>query len=1125
MMHLSHSVVAAFLFLTMFAPLLRPVMPVIQSTQTTLAQPLSWIDDPPPGAPETEPSGEAGGDVNAASQTGPLFPGLFEDTWTPSAATVSADGSLHFVTEVFVSGQPEVYYVRAKDEVVLEVVNLSQNASSSMHPALQVSDTAIHVVWQDNVSGSDQIYHRWRSDGPWTQAEQITRSPGGAYAPGLFAEQDGRVSVEWVESLEDRTDRYRCTWTAFGCTGSARVASIEQAPAPLSGQSAQALRTLAFLRDGEIWTVREDGSGLRRVTNSGSRITAFTWSPDGQEFAYIYITDEDTLSCDVYIINASGSGQRRLTTDIGATRWVIDWYGDRIAFLREMATYPYVRIATVTTGGTFAYVSGDIENYGVGFDLFSHPRLRWSPNGQWIALSHGLANVVVAPGGVQRAMDVWFQPDWSGDSTHLIYADGRIRKYYPSNGSTSLLASLDSNFPTYSPDNRYIAYGIPYLRRMNSNNTGHVTLTSDSVGFMSWSSLGDKIAYSRWYGNGSPWPDIYGVYVIGSDGSGRRQVSSGYDEQPRWQPAPITFSVAGQVKDANGAGIPGVTISAGGGYATMTDVNGYYTLSGVAAGAYTITPSKSGHAFCPGTLKIAVSSDVSGQDFTGFGASVTLGFCPNPAGYKFSNSDSGWGIFPVSAYDYRRIDLITMFGQDEVCVMTGEICWIKPQANLWHVEANIRMNAGHCDGMASTSLRFFKGLDVPAHFNLNAQTPHDLALSDARRHIAYYFVEQLTDPVAAYKEQIRQNPPSVILDQLRAAIQSGASNPTTLFVRQKGEGGHAVTPYAIEDRGSGVSWVRVYDNNHPDDLARYVIIDTVNQKWSYDLGGMTWAGDAKTQTLGIVPISKYAEPPVCPWCDGSLSIAAPDNALTQEVWLSGPGHLLITDGEGRRLGYSGAQYIDEMPQAYGGFIDGGLGVEQDPIYRLPVSDSYTIFLHGETATGPGEVTISQFGPGYAAQIDSILLRPSTQDLVTITADGTAVTYQPSAAGSPTFLLALDEGSVSYELEIIRAEIDAGRRVTVSAQVASGFLSYSNAMASGSEYDLSVMRVSPTGPEWFVHNDLRVGAGDTHFVSYRGWDGEGTLTLYVDRGSNGSFDDAISLENQLRKTYLPFVVRK
>ncbi len=376
-----------------------------------------------------------------------------------------------------------------------------------------------------------------------------------------------------------------------------------------------------------------------------------------------------------------------------------------------------------------------------------------------------MANVVVAPGAVQRAIDLWFQPDWSSDSTHLIYADGRIRKYYPSSGGTSLLANLDSDFPTYSPDNRYITYGIPYLRRMNSNNTGHVTLTSDSAAFMSWSSLGDKIAYSRWYDNGSPWPDIYGVYVVGYDGSGRRQVSSGYDEQPRWQPAPIAFSVAGQVKDTNGAGIPGVTISAGGSYVTTTDVNGHYTLSGVAAGAYTITPSRSGHAFCPGNLKVTVSADLSGQDFTGFGASATLGFCPNPEGYKFSNSDSGWGSFPISAYDYRRIDLITMFGQDKVCVMTGDICWIKPQANLWHVQASLSMNAGHCDGMASTSLRFFKGLDVPAQFNLTAHTPHELALSDARRHIAYYFVEQLTEPVKAYKEQIRQNPPSVILDR------------------------------------------------------------------------------------------------------------------------------------------------------------------------------------------------------------------------------------------------------------------------------------------------------------------------------------------------------------------------
>ena len=397
----------------------------------------------------------------------------------------------------------------------------------------------------------------------------------------------------------------------------------------------------------------------------------------------------------------------------------------------------------------------------------------------------------------------------------------------------------------------------------------------------------------------------------------------------------VTYSISGRVTNASGAGISGVTVWANSSINVTTDSSGNYTLTGLAAGAYTIRPSRSGYAFCPTDRSVTVSPNVSNQDFVGFGATVTLGFCPNPNGYNFSNADGGWGSFPFSAYDYGYTDLIRMFGQDDVCWMTGPVCWVKPQADLWHLQANLAMNGGHCEGMASTSLRFFKGLDQPSTFKPNATTAHELGLGDTRRHIAYYFIEQLTDPVLAYKNQMRQNAPSVILNQLRSAMQGGAPDPTTLFVRQSGQGGHAIVPFAIEDRGSGVSWVRVYDNNHPDDLNRYVVINTTNQTWSYNLGWATWTGDSNTQTLGIVPISKYAEQPVCSWCDGSLQMAEPDNPLMQEVWFDGSGHLLVTDAQGRRLGYTGTQFLSEIPGAYGGFVDGGLGAQgEGPITLL-----------------------------------------------------------------------------------------------------------------------------------------------------------------------------------------------
>jgi len=71
------------------------------------------------------------------------------------------------------------------------------------------------------------------------------------------------------------------------------------------------------------------------------------------------------------------------------------------------------------------------------------------------------------------------------------------------------------------------------------------------------------------------------------------------------------------VTDGSGNPISGVTISDGAGHTATTDSNGNYTLSGLAAGTYTITPSKSGYTFSPTSRTVSVPPNATGQDFTG----------------------------------------------------------------------------------------------------------------------------------------------------------------------------------------------------------------------------------------------------------------------------------------------------------------------------------------------------------------------------------------------------------------------------------------------------------------------------------------------------------------------------
>ena len=61
----------------------------------------------------------------------------------------------------------------------------------------------------------------------------------------------------------------------------------------------------------------------------------------------------------------------------------------------------------------------------------------------------------------------------------------------------------------------------------------------------------------------------------------------------------------------------GVTVADGAGHSALTDNAGVYTLTGLAAGTYTLTVSKSGYSFAPAPRTVTVPPDATGQDFVG----------------------------------------------------------------------------------------------------------------------------------------------------------------------------------------------------------------------------------------------------------------------------------------------------------------------------------------------------------------------------------------------------------------------------------------------------------------------------------------------------------------------------
>ncbi len=72
---------------------------------------------------------------------------------------------------------------------------------------------------------------------------------------------------------------------------------------------------------------------------------------------------------------------------------------------------------------------------------------------------------------------------------------------------------------------------------------------------------------------------------------------------------------SGRITDGSASPVSGVLVSAGSSFSATTDTSGYYTLTNLITGTYTLTPTKSGYTFSPATRTVSVPPDATGQDF------------------------------------------------------------------------------------------------------------------------------------------------------------------------------------------------------------------------------------------------------------------------------------------------------------------------------------------------------------------------------------------------------------------------------------------------------------------------------------------------------------------------------
>lgn len=511
-----------------------------------------------------------------------------------------------------------------------------------------------------------------------------------------------------------------------------------------------------------------------------------------------------------------------------------------------------------------------------------------------------------------------------------------------------------------------------------------------------------------------------------------------------------------------------------------------------------------------------------GQSGTAGGTMLAdLGFRPESDGFAFENYGDGpyTNLTPI---EMRRI-----FGDAVCAALSGSTCTLTPPAEEWMTIMNSTMGGGHCYGFSVAALQLYlKQLKADAFGGKSSDTLKIDGNAKLQQEIAYSFIYQMLDPVRA--GEVRGTP-NEVLDQLIAYLKkgpSGGESYTIGFFKADMTGGHAVTPFAVQDRGSGQVAVLIYDNNFPK-KTREILFDRNKNTWSYEAStnpnepSSKYAGDANTKTLSLFPTTPGTPQQFCPFCAGSGSAAVPGSGsilasattaptLYNEIYLEGDpanhGHLVITDAQGKRTGFVGGKYINEIPGAdirEEMFVDDWRYTEE-PTYRIPTGVKFTITIDGTGLKKADQTEVVMIGPGYDIGVTGIDLQPGQKDTLTLSADGKSLSYKTDASESPVIIVGFDGKTADYSFAIQGVDVDGGGTINVTLDTTANTISITSAGSrKPGTYGAEISRTTSKGEEVFFHDAIPLAPDDAATFQYGNWGGNKQPMSIVIKHKNGT----------------------
>jgi hypothetical protein len=498
------------------------------------------------------------------------------------------------------------------------------------------------------------------------------------------------------------------------------------------------------------------------------------------------------------------------------------------------------------------------------------------------------------------------------------------------------------------------------------------------------------------------------------------------------------------------------------------------------------------------TLSLLVVAGCSGSSpSVPLGTVADTGFRPSANGLPFQNygAELSDGAVPINL---TAADVEKLFGAGVCADARLRRCDLIPEAQAWLNETNQAMSGGHCYGFSVLSELVWQGrLNVNT---LGAAATTGLAIDNnqtLQRQIAYDWALQTLNSVQATRIT---GTPNQILAKLEKVLKPHPSQTYTIALwKRDGSGGHAVTPYAVDNKGGGKFQVLIYDNNWPGQT-RGITFDTKANTWTYDAAAKPgvpdsiYEGDARTKTLSLFPTSPGLGTQACPFCAKEPTkgtAKAGDN--TEEVSLMGSdtehATLVVTDDAGRRLGYINGNLVNQIPGAHvNQVISAGDWTDNiAPDFFVPADVKYTITIDGTSMSAPDTETLAITGPSYDLSVNQIPIRPGDKDTLVIEPDATLLSYTSSRKETPTLTLGVSDNRADYSFQVAGISDQPGSTLNLGLPPEGGNLNLQNVgAATSASVNLTMTRSSPQGVQVFNHDAIPLAGGDRAQLQFGNW---------------------------------------